>query len=106
MNIIHTRWDTFFKSLIFKDVNGTAIDITWVDITFTLKSKIEDTTWLLQATATITDWANWKAEISISGTYMELDIANYYYDIQYTDTSNTIVTILKWLFTITYDITN
>jgi len=105
-NLEHTRWDTFFKSMTFTDVNWDKIDLTWCTITFTIKEKISDTLAVVTQVATITNAVWWLAEINIPWLTMELDLKNYYYDIEFIDNAWVIVTIIKWLFTISYDITN
>jgi hypothetical protein len=106
MNLEHTRWDTFFKSMNFKDVNWLAIDLTWCTITFTIKEKINDTVAIISQVASITNAVWWIAEILVPWTSMEFDLKNYYYDIEFIDNSWVIITILKWILTLSYDITN
>lgn len=92
--------------MIFKDGNGTVINITGAIITFTIKAKITDVSALKTATATITDWVGGLAKVEISAANMNsLVTKNYYYDIQFTDVSWVISTIMKWIFAVTYDIT-
>jgi hypothetical protein len=105
-NIEHTRWDTFFKSMTFKDVNWTAINLTDCTITFTIKEKITDTVDKISQVATITNAVGWLAEINIPWATMEIALKNYYYDIEFIDSNWVVVTILKWIFTVSYDITN
>jgi len=104
--IIHTRWDTFIRSIQIKNEDWTPVDITNSTLTFSIKKKITDTSYILSRNFDITDAQNWKAEIRIDWTDMELELASYYYDIQWVDSNWTIITILKGVFNIVYDITN
>jgi len=104
-NISHTRGDTFKRTITIKDKNDTAIDITWSVITFSLKNKISDATFVLQSVATLTDPTNWIADIDISWASMNIDLKNYYFDIERVDALWQVITFLKWNFTIVYDIT-
>ena len=105
MNINHTKGDTFIRNLTFKDSSWSVIDITWSIIVFSLKEKISDIPVFIQQNAQITDALNWEAVVIISNTTMNIDIWNYYYDIQWTDLNSVVRTVLKWSFTISYEVT-
>jgi len=105
-DIKHTRWDTFIRSVRIENEDGTPVDITGSTITFSIKNSISDTIYILNKTFNITDAENGKAEILINWNEMELELKSYYYDIQWIDINWIITTILKWRFTILYDITN
>lgn len=104
-NISHTKWDTFIKNISFKDWDGTAINITGSVITFSVKSKIEDVTPLIQQAFVITDAVNWLARVVISNVIMSKPVGNYFFDIQWIDWTGIVRTVLKGNFLITYEIT-
>jgi len=106
MNITHTKWDTFIRSLTFKDWDWAAIDITSDTITISIKKNIDDSNATITDDATIDDWPNWLASFSIAAATMDIAIWVYYYDIQWTNSSSVVTTVAKWTFTITYEITN
>jgi hypothetical protein len=103
-NISHTKWDTFFRNLVFTNSAWAVVDITGNVITMTIKAKVEDTAHLIQQNATLTDPTHWLAEIHIPYASMTLWIWEYYYDIQWLRAWIK-QTIQKGIFNITYDIT-
>ena len=103
-NLQHTKGDTFFKSMAFKTADWTAIDLTGATIKLGVKEKVEDTAYIIQETATITDAVNWLAEFNISSATMTIAVENYYYDMEYTTSSGIVATFLKWFLVINYEI--
>lgn len=104
-NIKHTRWDTFQRNLNFKDKNQVAIDLTGSEIKFSIKNKFTDTSYIINHTATIINNIGWIAEIKIAWSIMDIDTWTYYYDIEWTDSSWFIRTILKGNIIIDYHVT-
>lgn len=104
-NIEHTRGDTFSRTLQFNDTTGVAINLTGSTIKMTVKYNPDDSDYITQSTATLTAPTLGTATISIAGSELQLENGNYYYDIQWTDSGWTIVTFLKWLLVISYDVT-
>lgn len=94
-NIEHTRGDTFNRTLQFNDSAGVAINLTGSTIKMTVKHDSEDTDYITQSTATLTAPTAGTATITIAGSELQLENGNYYYDIQWTDSSSNIVTFLK-----------
>lgn len=103
-NLQHTKGDTFFKSMAFKTADWTAIDLTGATIKLGVKEKVEDTAYIIQETATITDAVNWLAEFNISASTMDIDEDNYFYDIEYTDSTGQVSTVLKWYLIISFNV--
>ena len=102
-DIIHTRGDTYEESFVF----SPATNISGSTILFTIKREKDDINYILQKTATLTNSAIWAFTISATATEMELlDIADYYYDIEWTTSIWKVTTLRKWKFISTYDITN
>jgi len=104
-NFTHTKWDTFEQILTFKDKNWVAIDLNGSEIKFSVKKKLTDTVYIINHTATITDYVNWTAEIKIDWDFIDMEVGTYYYDIQWTDSTWFIRTLLKWNLTIDYHVT-
>ena len=104
-NITHTRSDTFIKSISFKDSTWKPIDLTGSNILFTVKVKIDDVWNVLQQAFILTDPLNWLADVQIDAATMSLDIWNYIFDIQWTDSAWIVKTVLKGNFLITYEVT-
>ena len=104
-NIQHTKWDTFIRNITFTDKDDSVIDLTGSTILFTVKKDISDAGNILQEPFVITDAVNWLARVQIDTVDMGLDIWDYYFDIQYTDSIGIIRTTLKGAFLITYEIT-
>lgn len=104
-DISHTKGDTFIRNITFKDANWDAIDITSSIIKFSLKRDISSEIALISEDVIITDAINWLAEIQINSSLMNIANWGYFYDIQWTDNEWIIRTVLKWNFTITYEIT-
>jgi hypothetical protein len=102
-NINHTRGDTFYKEMTFKNPSWI-LNITWYSIKLTIRKKID---WeiIIQKTATIENWTDWIATIEATGEEMNIDVWQYFYDFQLIDTWTQTTTILKWLFFISYDVT-
>jgi hypothetical protein len=105
MDFSHTRGDTFIRTLSFKDNLGAAIDLTGATIKFTIKSNIDDASPLLQATASIPTPLTGLATVTFTAAQMTIPVATYYYDLQFTDSANTVTTVLKGSFVVTYEIT-
>jgi len=106
LDIQHIKWDSFIRSLLFKDpITNLATDITWSTITFTIKKNKGDTINILQANATLTTPASWIADINVPGATMSIATGDYYYDMQWISQAGDITTFLNGKFTITYEIT-
>lgn len=106
INIEHTRWDTFIRQFIFSNKSWEKINITNDIIKFSIKENIEDTEYVIQSIANITDWINWVANLKIDWDDLNIDIKEYFYDIERKRNNWEIKTLMKWQFYINYDITN
>lgn len=104
-NLSHIKWDTFLKTLAFTESDWTVVDITGSTIIFSLKDKVNDETARITENWALTDAVNWEATILIDNDTMNIDVGNYYYDIEWTDWTWIVRTVIKWKFTITNDIT-
>lgn len=104
-NISHTKSDTFIKNISFKDSTGIAIDITASTIVFSVKNAIDDIGTVLQQVFTLTDPTNWLAMVQIDAANMNLAVWTYLFDIQWTDWTWIVKTVMKGNFIITYEIT-
>lgn len=102
-SIEHIKGDTFVRDLAFTDSNGTAINLTGSSIVFTVKAKKEDTVAVISQTAVITNASGGLAKITINP--LDIALGEYYYDIQFTDSTGVITTVVRDMLTITYQIT-
>ncbi len=100
----HTRGDTFIRNVLFKR-DWVAIDLTGSTVTFSLKDKATNTAYIVNQAATIATPVNWTAKIQVSAATMRLDVGEYVYDIQITDSLWVVTTPMKGKFLITYDVT-
>ncbi len=71
----------------------------------TVKYNPDDTEYITQATATLTDAVAGTATVTIAGSELQLDNGDYYYDIQWTDAGGTILTFVKGYLSISFDVT-
>jgi len=92
------KWNTLIRSFVFKDKNGTAINLTGSVIKFSVKKNVSDTTHVLQENLVITDALNGKASISVDLS-MEVDV--YVYDFHWIKSDGKKETIELWKLTIT-----
>ena len=108
INII--RGDTETITVTFTDSDSVAIDITGYSVWFTVRRSVpatsltDDTDALISKEFT-TGGATGIATFAFSETDTTQDIDKYYYDVQYKDGSNNIVTVGVGYFNITSDIT-
>lgn len=105
--ITHYRWDDYVQNIICRDkTTWNPIDLTWCTVKFSIKRYETDTEYVYTWTATITNAVWWVAQINISHTVTENWLPqSCYYDIQYTNSSWKVETVVKDNFIITYDIT-
>lgn len=57
--------DSYKRSLIFKDKNGTAINLTGSVIKFSMKSTLTDVAYIVNQSFILTDAVNGKASITV-----------------------------------------
>lgn len=100
----HTRGDTFVKTVLFQKA-WVPINLTGSTVKFSIKDKYTDIEYIISQTATIPTPTNWKAEFSIPAATMQLDVKEYFYDIQITDSLWVVKTPIKGKFIITFDVT-
>ena len=86
--------------------NGTPVDITGSVITITFKKNKTDTTAVIQKNAVLTDPENGQALITLTPTDTDIDVDEYFYDIQWTDAGGNIRTLILTTVQIKQDINN
>lgn len=91
------KWDTFQRTINFKDKSWNIIDLTWSTIKFAIKRKYSDLVPEINVNAVITNPTSWVAEIQ---TDINLSPWNYYYDISWKDSLWKTTTFLNWIFNI------
>ncbi len=111
VDITAFRNDDFSKLMIF-DNNGTPLDITGYTISFTIRKNIPATTVVNDEDAIIakvitshTAPTEGKTTIVISRDEMNIDLGNYYYDIQMKTSANKVRTVQTGKFIVEFDIT-
>lgn len=104
-DLSHIRADTLILPLAFSS-NSVAIDLTGSTVILSIKENIDDVTYKLQKTATLTNAVGWLAEIKATSAEMNLPVWIYYYDIQWTDSIGTVRTFLYGALTISYQVTS
>ena len=102
-SIEHIKGDTFVRDLAFVDANNTPINLTGGSIIFTVKKCKDDTVNVVQQSAVITNATGGLAKITINP--LNIDLGEYFYDIQFTDSTGVITTVVRDTLTITYQIT-
>ena len=112
VNLFIIRGDDQWYTVDFKDKNGDPFDITGWTIYFTLKSDLDDTDANAVLKKDVTshyDPSNGLTKIHLINTdTINLDVRNYYYDMQVkkvTGVVETVFTIIKGIFTVKQDIT-
>jgi hypothetical protein len=107
-DITRFRGDTAADEVTVQTAAGVAIDITGFSFLMTV-STIENppdaNSQLYQITGSITNTAGGVVEFVPSGANADQIPADYYYDIQMTDTAGRIKTIAKGKYSYTQDIT-
>jgi hypothetical protein len=93
------RGDTFKRTLKATE-DGSALDITGYTIRFTAKRKLSDVTPEIDVNATITDAAGGIAELSLSETDTDISYGQLTYDVEYRNTSSTIVQTYQGVLTV------
>lgn len=105
--IKHTRGDTFIRNMTFADASGTPIDLTGSVIKFTVKKSYDDTEASVSSTAIVSEPTTGQARIVVAASTMRglTSVDAYYYDIQWTDSTGVVKTVLKGKFLNTFDVT-
>jgi len=89
------RGDTVPYKITIKDENGDPINITGSRIRITLKADLSDPDpGALQKDAVLTDPVNGEALLTLSSNDTDIEAREYYYDIEWKDSSDNIRTIL------------
>jgi hypothetical protein len=73
----------------------------------TVKRKAEDASYIAQGNATLANQTTntGEATITLAATLFNVECGQYVYDIQKTDSVGTIVTFMKGVFDIVFDVT-
>lgn len=106
--ICRRRGDTYPFTVQFTDSSGTAIDITGFTYLLTVdpsEAPSSNTNNLFQNTPTVTDGPNGTVTVELSSTDADQQPGEYFFDIQQTDSSGRIRTVLTGQWNITQDIT-
>lgn len=103
------RGDDETIEITFTDENGAPINITGYTVMFTLRANINktsDTDALLQKNVTShTNAVGGISAIGLSNSDTNITPGEYYYDVQYKDTSNKIKTVVIGTCTVIQDVT-
>ena len=108
INITRVRGDTFPFSFAIKDSDGNAIDITGYSFILTVDPSDEPpdaSNNLFALTGTVTDGPGGIVQFALTAMQADQTPATYYYDVQMTDTSGNIRTIIKGEWAVQQDIT-
>jgi hypothetical protein len=106
--LCRTRGDTRPWTYVIQDSSGTAIDITGFTFSLTVDPEEDPASAannLFTLTGTVTDGPGGKVEFSLSVAQADQTPAEYFYDVQMTDTGSAITTIIKAKYTVLQDIT-
>ncbi len=98
------RGDTPTITIIVKDEDGSAVDITSSTLTLSVKENEEDTSYLFQSTGSLSNPTVGEAKFLLTTTNTEQTPATYIYDMQYS-LAGDIKTLAKDKFNILTDIT-
>lgn len=101
------RGDTKKFSVYAKDSDSQAFDLTGYTMTFTAKSltSLTDSEAEIQVDATISSVSSGIGAFTLSPTNTAVAIASYFYDIQISDGSANVYTLVDGTFTVTQDVT-
>lgn len=107
-NIERRRGDTYPMRWTIKDSSGSVVDITGYTFLMTVdpsSSPSDDTQNLFQLSGTLVDPANGVVEFAPGAPEANIAPGEYHFDIQMTDTSSYIRTIVTGRYCIKQDIT-
>lgn len=106
------RGDNKTFQVTIKDSTGTAVNISGAGLKFTVKEAANDPSFKIQKTSAsateidLTDPTNGIAEIYlVPDDTRNLKAGAYQYDVEYTDTSSKIYTVIKDTLTLLDDVT-
>ncbi len=105
-NITHTKGDTFIRNLAFTTSAWVAVNLTGSTLKFSIKRNLSDVTYILEINWTLVTPVSWLAKFLATSAQMDFSVGNYYYDMQWIDSSWVVTTFAKGKFTLTYEITN
>jgi hypothetical protein len=100
------RGDTYPVVFTVKDADGVVVNITGWDFVLTIdqrRSPEDDTTVVHEITGILSNSTG--GEVTFPFTGVSLDVQRYYYDIEATDTSGNIYTLVKDSLRVLQDIT-
>lgn len=105
--ITFTRWDTFVLDLeLVEDDEVTPINLTWSSVKFSMKKYEKDTDYIFTWSFSIVNALTWEIKLQIDPAITKTwAIQNNYYDIELTDSSWVVSTIIKDIIQVVYDIT-
>ena len=87
------------------DIDPARVNITGATITFTAKQDPTSTTPDIQKTAILTEALMGEAVIALSSSITDIEVGEYYYDIQMVDSSGDVSTLAKSTFSILQEVT-
>lgn len=105
-DICHTKGDDYVQPIeisSYDDGVETPVDLTGSTVIMAIKKGRNDTEIFLETTAVLTDAVNGIASIRFTAEQMNINEAQYWYGIQWTDSLGIVRTIQKGKLTITYD---
>ena len=103
-NFEHKQGDDYNQTLIFKNSDGTFVNLTGSVVKFTIKKKAS---WdiVIQKTLTILDAVQGRVKVSLSNTETNTLSWTYVFDYELTDSTGIVTTILWGKMTILSDVT-
>jgi len=103
-NFEHKQGDDYNQTLIFKNSDGSFVNLTGSLVKFTIKRKVNGEI-VIQKTLTVIDAIQGKVKVSLSNTETNTLSWTYVFDYELTDATGIVTTILWGKMTILSDIT-
>ena len=103
-NFEHKQGDDYNQTLIFKNSDGSFVNLTWSVVKFTIKRKVNADI-VIQKTLTILDAVQGRVKVSLLNTETNALSWTYVFDYELIDATGIVTTILWGKMTILSDIT-
>lgn len=103
-NFEHKQGDDYNQTMIFKNSDGSFVDLTGSIVKFTVRRKIDGSI-IIQKTLTVLDAVEGRVKVSLTNTETNTLSWTYLFDYEMTDATWLVTTILGGKMTILSDIT-
>jgi len=92
-----TKGDTYIFNVTVKDSDGVVFDLTGYTMMFTVKDTLTklDSEAQISKSATISAPATGVGSFELSPTDTDIDVGTYHYDVQISDGSSNVYTVIK-----------